>query len=57
MEIEKQTGEKLSKQSRDEQREVYNKELIAAISPIAISVSAAHERRPSEIIQTVKTLN
>ena len=32
IEIEKQTGEKLSKQSRDEEREAHNKELIAAIS-------------------------
>ena len=50
IEIEKQTGEKLSKQSRDEEREAHNKELMAAISRIAISGSAAHERRRSEII-------
>ena len=43
IEIEKQTGEKLSKQSRDEEREAHNKELIAAISRIAISGYAAHE--------------
>ena len=53
IEIEKQTGEKLSKQSRDEEREAHNKELIAAISRIAISGSAAHERRRSGIIRTV----
>ena len=57
IEIEKQTGEKLSKQSRDEEREAHNKELMAAISRIAISGSAAHERRRSEIIRTVKTLD
>ena len=50
--IEKKTGEKLSKQSRDEDREAHNKELIAAISG-----SAAHERRRSEIILTAKTLD
>ena len=57
IEIEKQTGEKLSKQSRDEEREAHNKELIASISRIAISGSAAHGRRRSEIIRTVKTLD
>ena len=34
-----------------------NAELIAAISRIAISGSAAHERRRSEIIRTVETLD
>ena len=34
-----------------------NEELIAGISRIAISGSAAHERRRSEIIRTVKTLD
>ena len=53
----KQAGEKLSKQSQEEEREVHNKELIAAIPRIAISGSAAHERRRSEIIRTVKTLD
>ena len=53
IEIEKQTREKLPKQTRDKEREAHNKELIAAISQIAISGSAAHERRRSEIIQTV----
>ena len=43
IEIEKQKGEKLSKQSQDEEREAHNKELIAAISRIAISGSAAHK--------------
>ena len=57
IEIEKQTGEKLSKQSRDEEREAHNKELIASISRIAISGSAAHGRRRSKIIRTVKTLD
>ena len=57
-EIENQTGEKLSKQSWDEERETHNiKELIPAISRIAISGSATHERHQSEIIQTVKTLH
>ena len=31
IETEKQTGEKISKQSRDEEREAHNKDLIAAI--------------------------
>ena len=57
IEIEKQTAEKLSKQCRDEDREAHNKELIAVISRIAISGSAAHERCRSEIIRTVKTLD
>ena len=45
IETEKQTGEKLSKQSRDEEREreAHNKELIAAISRTVISRYAAHE--------------
>ena len=53
---EKQTGEKISKQSRDEDREAHNKELIAAISRIAISGSAAHERCRSEIYEQLKLL-
>ena len=57
IEIEKQTREKLSKQSQEEERETHNKELIAAISQIAISGSAAHERSRSEIIRKVKTLD
>ena len=50
--MKKKTGEKLSKQARDEDREAHNKELIAAISG-----SVAHERRRSEIILTAKTLD
>ena len=57
IEIENWTEEKLSKQSGDEEREAHYKELIAAISRIAISGSVAHERRWSEIIRTVKTLD
>ena len=53
--IEKQTGEKLSKQSRDEEKEAHNKELIADISRIAISGSAAHERPRSEIMRKLWT--
>ena len=53
---EKQTGKKISKQSRDEEREAHNKELIAAISRIAISGSAAHERCRSEIYKQLKLL-
>ena len=45
------------KQSRDEEREAQNKKLITAISQIAISGSATHERRRSEIMRTVKTLD
>ena len=48
---EKQTGKKNSKQSRDEEREAHNKELIAAISG-----SAAHERCQSEIYKQLKLL-
>ena len=48
---------KLSKQSRDEEREAHNKELIATISRIAISGSAVHERRRPEITPTVKNLD
>ena len=44
---------KLSKKSQEEEK---HKEFIAAISRIAISGSAAHEKRRSEIIRTVKTL-
>ena len=53
---EKQTGKKISKQSRDEEREAHNKELIAAVSRIAISGSAAHKRRRSEIYEQLKLL-
>ena len=53
--IEKQTGEKLSKQSRDEEKEAHNKELIADISRIAISGSAAHEIPRSEIMRKLWT--
>ena len=54
IDTEKQTGEKLSKQCRDEEREAHNKELTAAISRIAISGSAAHERHRSEIWKQLK---
>ena len=47
---EKQSGEKLSKQSPDEEREAHNQELTSAISRIAIFRYAAHERRWSETI-------
>ena len=53
--IEKQTGEKLSKQSRDEEREAHNKELTADISRIAISGSAAYKRPRSEITRKLWT--
>ena len=55
--IEQQIRAKLSKKSQEEEKQAYNEELIAAISRIAISGSAAHERRRSEIIRTVKTLD
>ena len=42
--IEEQTGAKLSKKLQEEEKNVYNVELIAAISRIAISGSAAHAR-------------
>ena len=45
------------KQSRDEEREAHNKELIAVISRIAISGSAAHERRRPEITPLAKSLD
>ena len=54
--IEEQSGVKLSKKLQKEEKQVGNEELIAAISRIATSGSAAHERHQSEIIWTVKTL-
>ena len=45
--IEEQTVAKISRELQEEEEEKYisNEELIAAISQIAISGSAAHERR------------
>ena len=45
------------KKSQEGEKHVGNEELIVAISRIAISGSAAHDRHRSEIIQTVKTLD
>ena len=42
---------------QEEEKQVGNEELITAISRIATSGSAAHERHQSEIIWTVKTLH
>ena len=55
--IAEQTGAKLSKKWQEDEKHVDNEELIAAISQIAISASPDHERRPSKIIGTVKTLD
>ena len=55
--LEKETGAKLTKTSREEEKEEYNKSLIEAMCRIAISGSAAHERRRTEVIRSVKTLD
>ena len=55
--IAEQTGAKLSKKWQEDEKHVDNEELIVAISQIAISASPDHERRPSKIIGTVKTLD
>ena len=48
---------KILKKLQKEEKHVDNEELIAAISQIAISGSVLHERRRSEIIKTVETLD
>ena len=52
--LEKETGAKITGKSQEDIEA--NKELIGAICRFAISGSAAHERRRSGIIRTVKTL-
>ena len=54
--IEEENGAKLSRKSIEKQKIAENEELIAVISRIAISGSAAQRRR-SEIIRTVKSLD
>ena len=52
-----ETDSNLTRKSIEDQRNADNEELIKAISRIAISGSAAHERRRSEMIRTVKPLD